>query len=302
MYHSSSISEVARISVVMSVYNEPLEWIEQSIDSILNQTFKDFEFIIINDNPERVDLPQFLTNYAEKDSRIRIITNPKNIGLTKSLNIGLNNSRGEYIARMDADDISLPTRFEKQIEFMDAHPEVIVCGTKIKLFGKIKPFYIKNIFTNDIDIRGQMFYNSGFAHPTVFIRKATLDKAGIKYDETFRNAQDYKLWYDLRYQGKYANLKEKLVKYRLSEQQVTQKSYSTQQDNRNLISNLFYHERNLSDKKLEAYYYRSEAYKRKKPLELIIVSLSGKTSITIKERISLIIKGMFLLFTPNTNK
>ena len=120
-----------KITVLMSIYKEPIDWMILSIDSIIEQTYKDFEFIIINDNPERLDNTKLLEKYLKKDSRIKIVNNSENIGLTKSLNKGLAVSTGEYIARMDADDISLPTRFEKQIAFLESNPNVIVLGTNI---------------------------------------------------------------------------------------------------------------------------------------------------------------------------
>ena len=110
-----------KISVLMSVYNEPVDWMRQAIESILNQTYKDFEFIIVNDNPEREENQLFLNEYRDKDSRIIILCNEHNIGLTKSLNKGLAVANGEYIARMDADDIALPERLEKQLVFMEQH-------------------------------------------------------------------------------------------------------------------------------------------------------------------------------------
>lgn len=276
----------------MSVYSEPLDWIKQSIDSILNQTFSDFEFIIINDKPDRPELGEFLSREAENDSRIKVYTNEKNIGLTKSLNVGLKLCRGEYIARMDADDISLPERFAKQVAFMDSHPNVIVCGTNIKLFGKFKPFYIKTIFQKDEDIRGQMFHNSGFVHPTVFIRKRILEEKNITYDENFRNAQDYKLWYDLSNAGQFANLPESLLRYRLSEQQITSKNTSSQQSNRKKITTLFKKYNLDSDRKTKAYLERSEAYAAKDKLLFIKSALSPYTSVSIKERISLLLRSV----------
>lgn len=222
METSNRILRDPRISVVMSVYNEPLKWISQSIDSILNQTFSDFEFIIINDKPDRSELSAFLENYAQKDKRIKLITNPTNLGLTKSLNIGLRQSKGEYIARMDADDISMPKRFEKQVAFMDSHPDVIVCGTKISYFGNVPLFtYNDWIHEKDEDIKGQLISNSCFAHPTVFIRKATLVSHSIEYDEEYKQSQDYRLWEILADFGKYANLKENLLYYRISNNQVS---------------------------------------------------------------------------------
>lgn len=114
------------VSVLMSVYGEPLEWLREAVGSILQQTYTDFEFIIVNDNPEREELDGFLRESATGDRRIHIIRNPENIGLTKSLNIGLRECRGRYVARMDADDVSHSTRFEKQVAYMDAHPDVVV--------------------------------------------------------------------------------------------------------------------------------------------------------------------------------
>lgn len=109
----------SEVSVVMSVYNEPMEWISQSIESILNQSFTNFEFIIINDKPEGKEQIALINEYASQDQRIKIIQNEKNLGLTKSLNIGILHAKSKYIARMDADDISMPNRLKMQYEFMD---------------------------------------------------------------------------------------------------------------------------------------------------------------------------------------
>ena len=126
---------MCKISVIMSIYSEKEEWIKESIDSILSQTFRDFEFIIINDNPKRKENENLLLEYSQKDNRIIVITNKENIGLTKSLNKGLSIAKGKYIARMDADDISFPTRFQKQIDFLDKNTEYVLCGANISYFG-----------------------------------------------------------------------------------------------------------------------------------------------------------------------
>ena len=99
-----------KVSVIMSTYKEPIEWIQQSVDSILNQTYKNLEFIIIVDNPEYAELVSLLNDYADSDDRISVVVNNNNIGLVKSLNKALSFCTGEYVARMDADDISLPER------------------------------------------------------------------------------------------------------------------------------------------------------------------------------------------------
>ena len=123
-----------KVSVVMSVYKEPVEWLHESIDSILNQTFSGFEYIIICDNPEYEEGILLLKGYAKKDNRIRLIFNKENIGLTKSLNIGISIAQGDYIARMDADDISEAKRFEKQLDFFESNPDFDFCSTSFSIF------------------------------------------------------------------------------------------------------------------------------------------------------------------------
>ena len=112
-----------RISVLMGVYNEKISWINESVESILHQSYQNFEFIIIDDNPSNNEVKSYLLNLKEKDERVIVIFNDYNIGLTKSLNKGLAIAKGEYIARMDADDISFVSRFEKQVSYLDNHPE-----------------------------------------------------------------------------------------------------------------------------------------------------------------------------------
>lgn len=220
---------MCKISVIMSIYSEKEEWIKESIDSILSQTFRDFEFIIINDNPKRKQNENLLLEYAQKDNRIILITNEENIGLTKSLNKGLAIAKGKYIARMDADDISLPTRFEKQIDFLDKNPEYIVCGSNIFYFGEKGKFTYSDWIKYDNDeIKASLMFNSCFAHPTVMIRKNVLDQNNICYDENYKQAQDYRLWEVLSNHGKFFNLRDKLLKYRISKDQISNKNNSSQ--------------------------------------------------------------------------
>src|SRR5688572_1551532 len=117
------------ISVLMSVYNGA-SYLPESVESILAQTFTDFEFIIIDDCSVD-ETPQILNTYAQGDSRIRIIRNPENKGLTASLNIGLAEAQGKYVARQDADDISLPQRFEKQIQSLEGNPKSVLASSNI---------------------------------------------------------------------------------------------------------------------------------------------------------------------------
>lgn len=212
-----------RISVVMSVYKEPVEWLSQSIDSILNQTFSDFEFIIICDNPAYKEGITTLKEYSAKDNRIRLIFNEENIGLTKSLNKGLAVARGEFIARMDADDISIPIRFEKQVEYMTSHENCGICGSCIEQFGDRKGFvFYDELFTCD-----NLFLESPFAHPTVMIRKIFL--GSVHYNEEYRVSQDFELWMHLFGNNfYYYNIQKPLLCYRYSEGQIMSKSGSVQ--------------------------------------------------------------------------
>ena len=218
-----------KISVIMSIYKEPIDWIRLSIDSILNQTYKDFEFIIVNDKPDREENRILLEEYSQRDSRIIVITNQENIGLTKSLNKALRLSKGEYIARMDADDISEPQRFEKQLYFMERNKDVIVCGTNVRFIGRKFIANLKsNRFKDDSKNKAALFFNSCFVHPTVLIRKSVLNENSIEYDETYRHTQDYRLWECLSEYGKFANLSEKLLRYRCSDMQITHTNSSSQ--------------------------------------------------------------------------
>ena len=227
------------VSVIMSVYREPVEWIRQAIDSILEQTFSDFEFIIVNDCPERHENDALLEQYQQKDKRIVLLRNEKNIGLTRSLNRALRQANGRYVARMDADDISLSQRLERQVAFMDNNADVIVCGTRYKNFGHrtLLGMLTNNhwVRLNDNEIKAQLLTTSCFVHPTVIIRRDILRLNNIEYDENYRTAQDYRLWEQLRHLGKYANLKEELLWLRISKSQISSTNGSNQLDGRTAI-------------------------------------------------------------------
>src|SRR4051812_26679567 len=117
------------VSVLMAVYNGE-QYLREAVNSILSQTFKDFEFIIIDDGSTDRS-PELLASYARADSRVKLISRP-NKGLTKSLNEGLHAARGEFVARMDGDDISLPERFERQVSYLREHPEVVLVGSRVE--------------------------------------------------------------------------------------------------------------------------------------------------------------------------
>lgn len=201
------------ISVVMSVYNSQA-YLEEAARSILDQTFRDFEFIIINDGS--TDGSQaILERLGKSDLRIRLISR-ENKGLPATLNEGIALAQGEFIARMDSDDIALPTRFEKQLSFMREHPEVTCLGSRVIL---IDPFGTEisttdHPLTHD-ELDAMLLKGIGWAvvHPVAFLRKqAVLDVGG--YNINYRTGQDMELWLRMAERGKLANLAEPLLKYR----------------------------------------------------------------------------------------
>lgn len=212
-----------KVSVVMSVYKEPEDWLHQSIDSILNQTFKDFEFIIICDNPDYEVGISILKEYARLDNRIVLLFNAENIGLTKSLNKGLAIAKGDFIARMDADDICAKERIGVQVDYMQSHPEVDVCGSYITIFGNTTFFSERKIKYPEKheDILTTMVFKNPFSHSSVLMKKSICGEK-VQYDETTPKAQDYKLWCDLYEKGAYfANINKSLVLYRTSNSQIS---------------------------------------------------------------------------------
>ena len=215
-----------KVSVLMPTYN-CAAFLKESIESILTQTFKDFEFIIINDGSTDAS-NNIINEYVKQDSRIKYFVNEKNIGLIKTLNFGLTKASGEYIVRMDADDISLPERIEKQVKFMDAYKEICVCGTQVEYFGAI--FSVPNLPCKDESIKAHMIFNNTLAHPSVIIRNEFIKKNQLSYNLAFLHIEDYELWTCVANKGRFANLNEVLLKYRVHGQNISLKNGSIQKD------------------------------------------------------------------------
>ena len=208
------------ISVLMPVYNTPVPFLREAVQSILNQTFQDFEFLIMDDGSTG-ETRQYLEQLS--DPRIRLLRNERNLGITKSLNIGLRAAQGRYIARMDGDDVSYPERFEKQLAFMQSNPDVIVCGARV-LTSKNERTNLDVCFeSREQYLVRMLFTNPGPSHPTAFIDREVLRAHAIEYDEKLIYAQDYGLWVSLIPYGRICILPEILLFYRRSENQVTVK-------------------------------------------------------------------------------
>ena len=210
---------MATISVVMPVYNTAVPFLQESIDSILNQTFRDFEFIIIDDGSTN-EAKEYLDGLT--DSRIRLIRNKTNIGITKSLNIGLRAAQGKYVARMDSDDISFPERFEKQVAFMETHPDAIACGTKTVFARDQSPVPHSSSIEKMESYRVRMlFRNPGPYHPTAIFDREKLLQHHISYDEELLYAQDYGMWMTASRFGSIYMVPEVLLYYRKHPDQIS---------------------------------------------------------------------------------
>ncbi|HAB28706.1 MAG: hypothetical protein CMP05_00190 [Xanthomarina sp.] len=205
-----------KVTVLMPVYNCS-QYVGDTITSILGQTFADFEFLIIDD-ASTDDTVAVIKSF--KDERICLIEKPKNTGYTNSLNYGLTIAKGVYIARMDGDDISLPERFAKQVSYMDAHLEVVACGTTYSIMGSGQ---IKKVPIHHGDIKVQLLKKTCFGHPTVMMRKAIFDRFEIRYNPSTEPAEDYDLWVRLLAYGEFYNLPEVLLLYRVHDSQVSVK-------------------------------------------------------------------------------
>ena len=208
-----------QVSVVTSVYNGE-EYLEECVDSILNQTFQNFEYIILN-NGSTDGTARILQRYT--DPRLRII-HQENLGISKSLNKGINLSNSDLIARLDADDFSAPKRLEKQVTFMEKHPDIVLCGSRwLELAGEKLSKQIVDFVETDQAIKKSMSLFNPFSHSGVIFRKKTFITAG-GYSERFKYSQDYDLWLRMLAFGKTLILKEELAVVRMSGQSESHKN------------------------------------------------------------------------------
>jgi len=220
------------ISVVMSVYNGE-KYLREAVESILAQSYRFSEFIIVNDATSDSSL-EILESYRKKDRRITIINNPHNLGLGASLKEAIARAQGEFIARMDADDISAPDRFQKQVEYLEAHGEILVLGGKCKKIGEPEDGDIHFPVPKDPDLmRWNMLLGCGLIvhHGSVMIRRSLFDLIGPYSDA--RAAQDFELWTRLFAYDPLpiANLDEVIYHYRVHEQMVSRSQQSLQERN-----------------------------------------------------------------------
>lgn len=228
--------------VVMSVYNKEVlykgakrpqynseRYLKAAIESVLQQSFRDFKFIIVND-ASRDRSKNILDKFASENSRIKLINNRRRMGLTKSLNLAIKSTLSQYVIRMDADDISLPRRFAEQIQFMDRQPEVGVSGTWVYLIDKNdKKLKVKKMPTKAKDIKKTAIKANPFIHPSLIIRHSIFKEIGY-YNEKFLYAQDYEFILRIlkKYQG--VNLPRPLILYRIGGEKSASVRFIKQQE------------------------------------------------------------------------
>jgi glycosyltransferase involved in cell wall biosynthesis len=219
------------VSVVMPVYNGE-KYLRQAVDSILSQTFQDFEFIIVDDG-SKDKTAEILYEYG---TRVAVYNRGKN-GLVKSLNYGIDLAMGKYIARMDADDMAFPQRFEKQVDFLNKHADIGLLGTSAILIDQ-NGKRLRKLATpsSDLEIRWNILLNSPIIHSSAMFRRELFDRNGLRYEETYKAVEDYDLWRRFLYFSKAGNLPEPLIHYRIHQYNVTNQNRQIQIQNHIKIS------------------------------------------------------------------
>lgn len=207
-----------KISVVMPVYNGA-KHIREAIESVLAQTFTDWDCWIINEYGSDDGSAKIVQDYASSDSRFHLVQNDKKLGLAESLNLGFRLSEGEYIARLDADDLAHPERFIKQVALMDNQPNVGICGAWQRHFGKDTDWVHKPQALAD-DCRARLLFNCDLCHSTLMLRRETIFKHNLFYDHSFA-AEDYELWCRAMLVTDIVNIPEVLGEYRVGEDNIT---------------------------------------------------------------------------------
>jgi len=214
------------ISVIMPVYNDA-RYVGGAVESILGQTFTDFEFIIINDGSTDAT-SEILGRY--RDSRIRLVNQEQNLGVARSLNHGLVLARGTYIARQDSDDFSVSDRLKRQVRFLETHPDVAVVGcSAFVIDGGGSKIGVWSVEPEDIDLKWSLLFGCPFIHGAVMMRRSQIHEiGGYPEDSTFSYSEDYELWCRMAARCRFANLAEPLLKFRSNPQSISRQNSNEQ--------------------------------------------------------------------------
>ncbi|MDO9385847.1 MAG: glycosyltransferase [Thiobacillus sp.] len=250
LHADSNLKTPPVISVLLSVYNSE-KYVSLAIESILNQTFADFELIIVDDCSSDASWDICL-KYAQQDNRIVAVRNKLNLGGCETLNVGLKLAKGRYIARQDNDDWSYPDRLAKQLKFMETHQNVGIVGGNMEIINEDGKVIGKRTYNyTDGMIRKKIFRYSPFSHPLVMFRKSILDTVGY-YNPEYAPADDYDLYFRIGKVSKFANLNEILMKYRVIPTSLTNSRTKKMElatiKVRNLYQNDVHYRANILDK------------------------------------------------------
>ncbi len=210
------------VSVVMSVFNDD-KYVRRAIESILNQSLKNIEFIIINDASKDNSL-ETIRSYVRKDKRIKLINNTHELRLAPSLNLGVSHAKADLIARMDPDDISLPERLEIQYNYLINYPNIAVVGTNLSIIDETKKeIWVRDYPTRSQDLKKVMLRYAPFAHPSVMFRKKVFEEFG-GYDPKMKLCEDTDFWIKIGTKYDFGNIPKRLVQYTLSEKSGTHRN------------------------------------------------------------------------------
>lgn len=239
-----------KISVVMPVFNRS-EYLAEAIDSVLHQTFTNFELIIVNDFSTD-NSRAIVERYSKVDGRIRVIQNEKNMGIATSRNIGTSAAKGEFIAIMDSDDIAYPSRLEKQYDYLFKNTDVGFCGTWIEFFGETNKKVWKTPLSSD-EIHCGMVFTMCVANPTVMFRRSLIEDNQLMLDPKFKIASDYEFWARALEYTKAGNIGEILLRYRVHPQQVSNEARNELANTRLDVQSRFLHKIGVSFTEEELY-------------------------------------------------
>ena len=216
------------VSVVMATYNTEYYMLREAIESVINQTYTNWELILIDDCSTKYNDFSFIDEYH--DDRIHLYHNEENLGCTKCFNKGIRLSKGKYIARLDADDISLPKRLELQVKYMEKHKDIKVLSCRIALFGKSHGAVV--LMPNNTEyLRAIMLFYNCIHHSSVLLRRSLFDVDNMYYDESFKYAQDYDLWVQIFKDGDYIrHLPKCLVLIRVHDSQISSSERKIEQE------------------------------------------------------------------------
>jgi len=215
-------SHAPKLSVVMPLYNAA-RYLRPALESILNQTYTDFEFIIVDDCSTD-ETPAILDSYP--DPRIVRLRNPQNLGIVGALNRGLDAARGQYIARMDGDDIALPERFAQQVAWLDAHPNVGLLGTLCRIFTETGEWpcswcELPGMRCTPVYMRWALLWRTAIQHPTAMMRRSVMDAHRLRYDPRYETAEDFDLWTRFARVCDVEVLPRALLRYRVNPSSIT---------------------------------------------------------------------------------